>query len=213
MGRRILPLIALLAFTPAVPAQVGAPTGRHLVPFRDDAELSRYLLSLAQSRARVREKAIALAQQQGNCAQSSSSARRARRNGGGAASSSSTVVVGTVHDVTGSALSGVSLRLDDGRPAYTDAGGRYRLPVDAPALPRTKRATLTARRIGMTPRTQPIRLEAGDSVTVRFTLCAQQAMLEAVVTTGYGLSGATASTSAQSITINQDARVDDGGIV
>lgn len=205
-------LVVSLVTVQAASAQPAAASGRHLVAFRSEAELAKYFEKVVRAREEAERREEEARRKASSCGGSVSVNRRARASAPG----DSVVIVGTTHDSHGTPLAGVTVRLR-GEEVRTrsDAGGRFRLVTRGSGLPKEHRATLLATLIGFAPRDQEIRFKARDSLTIDLPLCQVTTALQEVVVVGYGSASAQVPGQAkdESITNNQEAAVDEGGIV
>lgn len=206
MTRTIPPFLAALllsfAIAPVGSAQQRDASGRHLVAFRNDAELTKYYGEVVRARREAEHRA-----EEERCGKVPSVRRRARRFAPG----DSIVIAGTARDSHGQPLSAVMIRVaGEERRVLSDASGRFRLVIGFNGAANDHKATLVASRIGLTPRRQDFQFSARDSLTIDLPLCSVT-YLEEVVVTSYGAESAPGQD--ESITNTQEAAVDEGGIV
>lgn len=186
---------ALLAFAPTrLPAQrAGSPA---LVELRSDSELASYLRDISLARLR-RNRELARCTEYPAVTIDSSTPEE------GEAVIRGRVFTTTSHEgVSGALLSVAPVSAG----AETDAKGNFELRIPPARLAEPESVSVAVRRIGYTPITLPLVLRRGLVVKLDLPLCfAQVRLQEAVVSS--------AADESRSLTNDQVAGVDEGGIV
>ncbi|HEX8393653.1 MAG TPA: beta-propeller domain-containing protein [Longimicrobium sp.] len=203
---RFLSLLAALCVALPAAAQEGG-----LTPFRSDAELTRYLREL-QERAEAARRAQIAAQApaQPACASTPNVTRGRMAPAGDAAVITGTVVNGGNQPI----VNAVVTLSPSGLRVATGADGSFRIQVPAAHLG-WGAVSVGVGAIGYAAPAAETTLSAGDSVRVEFKMCEQALSLNDVVVTGASVSAAgyASADRAEGITNNQQAGVDEGGIV
>lgn len=169
---------------------------RALAAFSSDSEVTTYLRTLMESRARVNDSIQALSDSIRGC-RASLKSRTAR------AGERSAVVVARLYGL-GGALQGAFVVANAlGIAAMSQEDGTALLRIPAERVSAAGELGLLARRIGFKPNRFSLSLAAGDSVDVDFRLCGEFLYLDEVVVTA----------ADASVTNVQQTGVDEGGIV